>query len=126
MLHGRAGESVETAPDAPEHALAAAQALVARGAAAAVVTAAAAGAAVATATERAFVTAPYAEVRNPIGAGDVLTSALAAALERGADVLEATREGVAAAAASVEAPTAGVLDPARMAQLLAATHLDRH
>lgn len=125
LLHGRADETVETAPDAPDRALAAAQELVAHGARAAVVTAAAAGAAVATATERAFVSAPHAQVRNPIGAGDVLTSALAAALERGEDVLAATREGVAAAAASVEAPTAGVLDRATMARLLAATPVDR-
>jgi 1-phosphofructokinase family hexose kinase len=125
LLHGRADEAVETSPDAPEHALAAARALVERGATAAVVTAAAAGAAVATAHERAFITAPHAEVRNPIGAGDVLTSALAAALERGEDVFAATRAGVAAAAASVEAPTAGVLDPARMAELLAATQVAR-
>jgi sugar/nucleoside kinase (ribokinase family) len=62
-------------------------------------------------------------VRNPIGAGDVLTSALAAALERGADVFAATREGVAAAAAGVEHPKAGVLDPAVMAAKLGQTRL---
>jgi 1-phosphofructokinase family hexose kinase len=124
LLHGRADESVETAPDAPDHAVAAAQALVARGAVAAVVTAAAAGAAVATATQRAFVHAPHAEVRNPIGAGDVLTSALAAAIERGEEVVGAVRGAVAAAAAGVEAPTAGVLDPARMRELLDATRVD--
>jgi fructose-1-phosphate kinase PfkB-like protein len=123
LLHGRGDESVETSPDAPEHALAAARALVDHGARSAVVTAAAAGAAVATSDTQAFVTAPHAEVRNPIGAGDVLTSALSAALERGEDVLEATRAGVAAAAASVEAPKAGVLEPARMAALLAQTRL---
>jgi 1-phosphofructokinase family hexose kinase len=124
LLHGRADETVETSPDAPGHALEAAQALVAHGAAAAVVTAAAAGAAVATRDRRAFVTAPHAEVRNPIGAGDVLTSALAAALERGADVFAATREGVAAAAAGVEAPKAGVLDPAVMVAKLEQTRVD--
>lgn len=124
LLHGRADETVETSPDAPEQALDAARALVARGAKAAVVTAAAAGAAVATRDERAFITAPHAEVRNPIGAGDVLTSALAAALERGADVLAAAREGVAAAAAAVEHAKAGVLDPARMQAMLGETRLD--
>src|SRR4051794_11506523 len=41
LLHGRGDESVETSPDAPEHALAAARGLVERGAAAAIVTAAA-------------------------------------------------------------------------------------
>jgi 1-phosphofructokinase family hexose kinase len=125
LLHGRGDESVETSPDAPEHALAAARGLVERGAVAAIVTAAAAGAAVAIAGEQAFVAAPHAQVRNPIGAGDVLTSALSAALERGDDVFAATRAGVAAAAASVEAPKAGVLEPSRMAELLAATHLER-
>ena len=59
-----------------------------------------------------------AEVRNPIGAGDVLASALAAALERGEPLAAAARAGVAAASASVEYPTAGELDPAR-AQALA-------
>jgi 1-phosphofructokinase/tagatose 6-phosphate kinase len=58
------------------------------------------------------------QVRNPIGAGDVLTAALAAALERGAELPEAAREAVATAAASVESPTAGELDPARVRELL--------
>jgi fructose-1-phosphate kinase PfkB-like protein len=62
--------------------------------------------------------APRVRVSNPIGAGDVLTSGLAAALERGASVADAAREGVAAAAASVEAPKAGELDRARMHALL--------
>jgi 1-phosphofructokinase len=122
LLHGRADEAVDAAPDAPQRALAAARELVARGAAAAVVTAAAAGAAVATPQERTFVTAPHVRLRYPIGAGDVLAGALAAALERGTGILAATREGVAAAAAAVETPTAGVLDPARMAELLAAAN----
>ena len=58
-----------------------------------------------------------AEVRNPIGAGDVLTSAVAAALERGEPLAAAARAGVAAASASVEHPTAGELDPARAREL---------
>jgi 1-phosphofructokinase family hexose kinase len=119
LLHGRADESVEATPDARPRALAAAQALVHRGAGAAIVTAAAAGAAVAWDGEAVWVPAPRAHARNPIGAGDVLTSGLAAALERGASVLEAAREGVAAAAASVEAPKAGELDRQRMRELLA-------
>jgi fructose-1-phosphate kinase PfkB-like protein len=92
---------------------------VAAGARSAIVTAAAAGAAVATAAGTTFVAAPHAQVRNPIGAGDVLTSALAAALERGADAVAATREAVAAAAAGVESPKAGELDPVRMREMLA-------
>jgi 1-phosphofructokinase family hexose kinase len=118
LLHGRADEAVDAAPDARPRAQAAAVALVREGARAAVVTAAAAGAAVATGNEIAWLAAPAVRVRNPIGAGDVLTAAVAAALEAGDEVVEATRRGVAAAAASVEAPLAGDLDPARMAELL--------
>ena len=113
---------MQTAPDARPRALAAAAALVARGARGALVTADAAGAALAIADGPAhWLPAPrIADVRNPIGAGDVLTSGLAAALERGEPLLEAARRGVAAAAASVESPTAGELEPARAAALLAA------
>jgi 1-phosphofructokinase family hexose kinase len=119
LLHGRVDESVEASPDARARAEAAAAALVRAGAGAAVVTAAAAGAAVSAGGETTWVAAPrVAAVRNPIGAGDVLTAALAAALEAGADVLTGARRGVAAAAASVESPRAGDLDPARMAELL--------
>jgi 1-phosphofructokinase family hexose kinase len=121
LLHGRADESVEASPDARPRAEAAALELVGAGARSAIVTAAAAGAAVATGDEATWIAAPrIEEVRNPIGAGDVLTAAVAAALEEGVEILEAARRGVAAAAASVEAPLAGDLDPARMAELLAA------
>ncbi len=123
VLGAAAGaQPVQTAPDARPRALAAAGALVARGARGALVTADAAGAALAIADGPAhWLPAPrIANVRNPIGAGDVLTSGLAAALERGEPLLEAARRGVAAAAASVESPTAGELDPARAAALLAA------
>jgi 1-phosphofructokinase family hexose kinase len=121
LLHGRADESVEASPDARGHAEAAAADLVSAGARAAVVTAAAAGAAVAAGGSTTWIPAPrVAEVRNPIGAGDVLTAALAAALAAGDDVVTAARRGVAAAAASVEAPRAGDLDVARMAEFAAA------
>jgi 1-phosphofructokinase family hexose kinase len=117
---GRGEEPVEAAADARPRALAAAAGLVARGARAAVVTAAAAGAAVAASGDpAAWLPAPRAAVvRNPIGAGDALTGALVAALERGEPLLEAARHGVAAATASVESPTAGELDAARAAELL--------
>jgi 1-phosphofructokinase family hexose kinase len=118
LLHGRTDEDVEASPDARERACAAAAELVARGARAAVVTAAAAGAALA-APEPIWLPAPKVLARNPIGAGDVLTAALAAALERGEPLPAATREAIAAAAASVESPTAGELDPARMRELMA-------
>jgi fructose-1-phosphate kinase PfkB-like protein len=116
------GQPVESAPDARPRAEAAAAQLVARGACAAIVTADAAGAALA-ATDRPPVwlpAPPIATLRNPIGAGDVLACALAAALERGSPLLDAARHGVAAAAASVESPTAGELDARRASELLAA------
>jgi 1-phosphofructokinase family hexose kinase len=117
---GPGGAAVETGPDARARATEAAAALLRQGARAAVVTADAAGAAVFDGMSGWIAAPRVAEVRNPIGAGDVLLSALAAALERGLGLGEAAREGVAAAAASVEHPTAGMLDPAR-ARALAAT-----
>ena len=118
VLHGRSDEVVDAAPDARPRAERAAQELVRRGAEAAVVTAAAAGAALAWVHEPVWVDAPRVNVVNPIGAGDVLTAALAAALERGAELLDAVRDGVAAASAAVEHPVAGRFDPARMRRLL--------
>jgi 1-phosphofructokinase family hexose kinase len=108
--------------DVRRRAEAAAEALVAGGARGAVVTADAAGAAIAAADgARAWLPAPrIADVRNPVGAGDVFACGMAASLERGEPLLDAARHGVAAAAASVEWPTAGELDPARAAELLAA------
>jgi 1-phosphofructokinase family hexose kinase len=118
---GAAAQALAGGDDAVvrSHAEAAAAALVARGARAAVVTADAAGAALATAGgERAWLPAPrIAAVRNPVGAGDVFGCGLAAAIERGEPLLEAVRRGIAAAAASVEWPTAGELDPLRAAEL---------
>jgi 1-phosphofructokinase family hexose kinase len=116
------GQAVLSDADARPRALAAAEALVRQGARSAVVTADAEGAALlAAGDEPEWIAAPrVAEVRNPIGAGDVLTSAMAAALERGEPLAAAVRAGVAAASASVEHPTAGELDPAR-AQALQAT-----
>jgi 1-phosphofructokinase family hexose kinase len=118
VLFGRVDESVDAAPDAPSRALKAALELVRRGAEAAVVTAASAGAAVAWDGEPVWLDAPRVRVVNPIGAGDVLTAALAAALERGVALVDAVREGVAAASAAVEHPVAGRFDPARMRELL--------
>jgi 1-phosphofructokinase family hexose kinase len=118
VLYGRVDEAVDAAPDAQPRAMKAALELVRRGAEAAVVTAAAAGAAVAWDGEPVWLDAPRVRVVNPIGAGDVLTAALAAALERGVGVVDAAREGVAAASAAVEHPVAGRFDPARMRALL--------
>jgi 1-phosphofructokinase family hexose kinase len=108
-------QAVQSADDARPRALAAAEALVRQGARSAVVTADAEGAAVLAAGEPAeWIGAPrVGEVRNPIGAGDVLASALAAALEREEPLAAAARAGIAAASASVESATAGELDPER-------------
>jgi 1-phosphofructokinase len=117
---GNGGASVESGADARPRSLEAAEALLRQGARAAVVTADAAGAALADGRAE-WITAPrVAEVRNPIGAGDVLLSAMAAALERGDALAAAARAGVAAAAASVEHPTGGMLDPERARALAAA------
>jgi 1-phosphofructokinase family hexose kinase len=119
VLHGTRDESVRVPHDARPRALAAARELVGRGARGALVTAAAAGAALALEGHRVWLEAPSARAVNPIGAGDVLAAALAAALERGLDVREAAREGMAAAAASVETAQGGDLDVSRMRELLA-------
>ena len=80
LLHGRADETVDAGDVGVvrERAVAAARALVGRGAASAVVTAAEAGAAVADGWLARWIAAPaVAEVRNPIGAGDALVGGLA-------------------------------------------------
>jgi 1-phosphofructokinase family hexose kinase len=125
LLHGRADETVE-AGDPDEVRLRAANAaaeLVRRGARAALVTAGAAGAAVATGAATNWYRAHAVTVRNPIGAGDALVGGLAAALESGTPFERAVTAGLAAAAASVEMPAAGQIDPARAAELEALTTL---
>jgi 1-phosphofructokinase family hexose kinase len=112
-------DAVEASSDARPRALAAAAALVERGARAAIVTAAAAGAAVAGPGDFAWLPAPVVAVRNPIGAGDALVAGLAVGLEQGSPLPDAARAGVAAGAASVEHEHAGRLDPERAAELLA-------
>jgi len=125
LLGTGSGEEVDVVADARPRALAAAAALVDRGARAAIVTAAAAGAAVVDGAGAGWLAAPRVAVRNPIGAGDAFAAGFAAALERGADVPEAARAAIAAGAASVEHPLAGELDPARAAQLAERVHAAR-
>jgi 1-phosphofructokinase family hexose kinase len=115
---GDGSEPVEAAADSEPRALAAATALVERGAQAAIVTAAAAGAALAHSGHSVWLPAPRVDVRNPIGAGDALVAGLAVALERGVPLADAAREGMAAAAASVEHEHAGRLDAARARELV--------
>jgi 1-phosphofructokinase family hexose kinase len=118
--NSRGGEDVEAAPDARDRALAAARGLIAAGARAAIVSAAAAGAAYAALDgPSGWFDAPEVSVRNPIGAGDAFTAALAARLAEGAALETAAGYAVAAGSASVESPLAGSLDPARAAELSA-------
>ena len=84
------------------------------------VTAAAAGAAVADGGDAWWLAgAGGGQVRNPIGAGDALVGGLALALERGEPFAAAVAAGMACGAASVETDVAGVVVPARVAELLA-------
>lgn len=61
---------------------------------------------------------PLISVVNPIGSGDSLAAGLAAQLDRGVDVLEAVRYGIAAAAENATKLLPCRLDPARIEQLL--------
>jgi 1-phosphofructokinase family hexose kinase len=114
---GDHGVHAATSTDVRERAAAAARALVARGAAAAVVTAGAAGLALARKDGERWHHAPQVEARNPIGAGDALVAGLGCGLERGEPLETAVLAGIATAAASVEQPLPGRLDPARADQL---------
>ena len=109
--------AAERSADVRDRALAAASALVGRGASTAMVTVAQ-GLAVDRGSERWWVDAPPVTVRNPIGAGDSLVGALIGSLERGHDLRTALRLGVAAASASVETNLPGVLDARRVHTLV--------
>jgi fructose-1-phosphate kinase PfkB-like protein len=120
LLHGRGEEPVDAGAVevVRERALAAARALVQRGARRAIVTAAEAGAAVVSGEREAWLDAPAADVvRNPIGAGDALVGGLAIALERGQPFAGAVALGMATAAASVETDVAGLVAADRVAAL---------
>jgi 1-phosphofructokinase family hexose kinase len=130
VLGGAASELVAVEdPHAIDDAVRAARLLRGRGATAALVTVGKHGVVVdVPGIGAAQVGAPQVQVANPIGAGDALVAGLVAsvrdgdglrsAIERGNALLTAVRSGVAAASASVEAPVAGKLDPARMRMLL--------
>lgn len=114
----RGGELVDDGgDDVPGRAAAAAQALHARGAGWAVVTAGSAGAALCGPGTALWLAAPKVAVRNPIGAGDSFLAGVAVARLAGLDWPAAVRRGLAAGSASVEKEAAGVLDPARAAEL---------
>jgi 1-phosphofructokinase family hexose kinase len=116
-LSGKTWHATAAGDDAQRRATEAAAELVRRGARNAAVTAGAVGVAVAGTEGEYFVRAPWVTARNPIGAGDCFTAALAAGLETDRQQLDAIRAAVAVAAASVEDETPGLFDRKR-AQLL--------
>ncbi len=97
---------------------ASARALVERGARWAVVTDGPSAAVLAGAGGTALFRPPAVRAVNPIGAGDVLTAALAAALAAGRDVREALPRALACASASCLDPRPGRFDPAVADRLL--------
>ncbi|NNG37010.1 1-phosphofructokinase family hexose kinase [Nakamurella aerolata] len=139
LIGGTAAEQVdEQAPDVPDRALRAAESLVRLGAGAATVTAGASGVGVAwRAADRPrsqWLVTPRVDAVNPIGAGDSFLAGLLAAVgtasvgtvgggsENAGDTTDwpaATQQAMAFAASSVENERAGIVDPVRVAQLLA-------
>jgi 1-phosphofructokinase family hexose kinase len=119
ILLGHPGQPVDQdETDVEERASTAAARLVDRGAAAAVVTAGGAGLAVATGSDRRWLVAPSAHVRNPIGAGDALVAGLVGSLERGEGLDAAVQVGLACAGASVETEIPGLVDRDRVNTLI--------
>lgn len=109
----------ERHPGTAERAMGAAGALLGLGAGRVAVTAGAAGVAFAgPGVSRWLPTVPVTS-RNPIGAGDTLLAGAVLARERGTGWADAVRFGMASAASSVENDGAGVVDPARVAELQA-------
>jgi 6-phosphofructokinase 2 len=69
-----------------------------------IVTLGARGARLTTADEQALLVPPAVEIVSPVGGGDCFAAALTLALSRGQSYLDATRLGVAAAAAAMSTP----------------------
>ncbi len=109
----------ERDPGTEERAMEAAGALLGLGAGRVAVTAGAAGVAFAGPGVSLWMPTVPVTSRNPIGAGDSLLAGAVLARERGAGWSDAVRFGMASAASSVENDGAGVVDPARVAELQA-------
>ncbi len=104
--------------------LAAARALLARGAERVVVTA---GREPLLAVQGDYawrITPPAVQPRNPIGSGDAFTAALVAALARGEELGPACRWGAAAGAANACTWLPGEVDPAQVRAFAAATTVE--
>jgi 1-phosphofructokinase family hexose kinase len=69
--------------------------------------------------------APSQEVLNPIGCGDCMAGAIAWAIDRGLEPLEALRWGVAAAADKVRRLLPGQLDPEQVRSLVPRVEVTR-
>jgi 1-phosphofructokinase family hexose kinase len=63
-------------------------------------------------------TPPHANGRYPVGSGDALLAGMGASLAGGGSIADAIRLGIAAAVANAEIPVAGMLDSARVRELL--------
>jgi len=126
VLLGGGDETVSAPDDARDRSIAAAEALVGRGARAAIVTAASAGVAIADRENRSgrWIPAPAVTVSNPMGAGDAFAAGLASGFARGSAVDQAARFAVGVASASVEHDRAGWLDADRASELAGTTDID--
>ncbi|HVL98804.1 MAG TPA: 1-phosphofructokinase family hexose kinase [Egibacteraceae bacterium] len=114
LLGGAAVEHVAVEDEAAlPDAVAAARSLCGRGPAAALVTVGRHGAVLHARGASVHVRAPKVTPVNPVGAGDALVAGLVAGLASSSDLVDAVRAGVATATASVEAATAGDVDPDR-------------
>ncbi len=118
----------DTAADVIARAATAAEGLVAAGARRAAVTVGAAGIVLAHprgsgpgAVEIVAVAAPAVDVVSPVGAGDSFVGGVVHGRSLGEDWVDAVRRGVATASASCERLRAGLIDLARVEELLART-----
>ncbi len=132
LVTGRAVEQVTVSAaqvqTLRDRALMAADLLLGRGARRALVTVGEHGAAYADGSGHHWLSAPAAQVANPIGAGDALVAGVLIALESSgpgsaADWVGVVRHGLAVASAAVEHPTAGRVHPARARELASALGL---
>lgn len=121
VLDGRVDELVdEDGVDMPGRAIRAADRLRARGPRYAVVTAGRFGAALAGADGAEWFDATPINAVNPIGSGDSFLGGVAHALDRGAPMRVAVTFGMTVAAAACETERAGIFEPGRLAELVAA------
>jgi tagatose 6-phosphate kinase len=115
-----AGDATGIAVSDHPTAEAAAKVLLERGAVAVVITLGPDGAVVVTPTGARRLTAPGVRGPYPVGSGDAFLGGLAVAFQRGDDIADAARLGLAAGAANALLPGAGELDPLEVDRILKA------